>query len=77
MAKITIRSKEYEIDSLADELKMLAYDITKLTDEIDDAAYKMRTLSTLREVLASKFEEDYSKSSGPSGNSVDPLTGQQ
>jgi len=75
MPKITIRSKEYEIDALADELKMLAYDITKLTDEIDDAAYKMRTLTTLREVLATKFEEDYSKSSGSSANSVDPLTG--
>jgi len=76
MAIITIRSKEYDVDSLAEELKMLAYDITKLTDEIDEAAYKMRTLSTLREVLASKFEEDYSKSSGSSPNSVDPLTGQ-
>ena len=77
MTKITIRSKEYEItDSLAEELKMLAFDISKLTDEIDEASYKIRTLSTLRDVLATKFENEYSKSTGASNNSVDPLTGQ-
>jgi len=75
MNKITIRSKEYDVDVLSEELKLVAYDITKLTDEIDEAAYKMRTLSALREVLASKFEEEFNKLSGNSANSSDPLTG--
>jgi len=75
MTTITIRSKDYSLDDLTDGQKLLAFDIGKITGEIDEAEYKLRTLSALREVLATKFEEEHSSPSTSSNGVQDTLTG--
>jgi len=75
MTLITIKSKDYELESLSDDLKLVAFDIGKLTDEIEEAQYKVRTLSALRDVLANQFQAEASPSNSSSGNGSDPLTG--
>jgi len=76
MTTITIKSKDYELESLSEDLRLVAFDIGKLTDEIAEAQYKLRTLSALREMLANQFQAEASNASnGSHSSSTDSLTG--
>jgi len=74
MTTITIRSRNYELEDLSDNLKLIAFDIGKITGEIEEAEYKLRTLSALREFLATQFENETDGSQNGS-QSNDLITG--